>query len=75
MEKDNKVVAPKATPAKPTEKVRKSDAGKGDAPRPISVSQKEYSLRYELIHCKNKNRRKELFKLIEKLTQERIINE
>lgn len=66
---------PAVKPAKPTEDkkpTRKSEAGKGDAPRPISVPQEEYDLRWQLIFCRDKRKRNRIIKEIEKLKQRRI---
>jgi ribosomal protein L44E len=63
--KPSAVVAPK-------EKIRKSEAGKGDCPRPLSVSQEEYSLRWQLIFCHENKKRKELINKIEKLKRNRL---
>ena len=37
---------------------KKSEAGKGDAPRPFSISQKKFAKRWELIFGKKKKRKK-----------------
>ena len=76
MEEKSKVVAPtkpKVSAVAPkVEKVRKSEAGKGDTPRPLSVSQEEYALRWQLIFCRENKKRKELINKIEKLKKNRL---
>ena len=53
-------------------KKKDTGAGKGDAPRPHSVSHDEYELRWELSFGKvSKKRRAELLQLIEKISKKR----
>jgi hypothetical protein len=60
--------------AKKKKPIKKKDAGagKGDSPRPYSISQEELDLRWELGFGKiSKKRRAELLLLIEKIEKKR----
>lgn len=74
MENKIKSVAPKPAVKPIEEKIRKSEAGKGDCPRPISVPQEEYDLRWKLIFCRDKNKRSKIMREIEKMKRRRIEN-